>query len=305
MSKFVLTDENYYGREADMHYMSCSQYQSFCNCEAATIARMRGEWEPSNPSDALFQGQYFHAALESEEAFERFCRDGEEKIFKMKIRKDKATGIETVERTGKYAPFLKLDEMANVVREKAGSILEWPGQNELFMTGEIGGIPWRMKMDKYASGRRIIDYKTSANLHEDFYNPATKQRESFIEKYGYMMRAAVYGEIERQNAQADGFPVFIIIGVSKQDPPDFEVYMLNDDNRWMLELENLKPRLIRFQRIKEGHENPRRCGMCEYCRKTKQFTRILSYTDLMPEFRNDPDNWEFDDYDGQSVFDTL
>lgn len=305
MSKFVLTDDNYYTREADIHYMSCSQYQSFCQCEAATIARMLGEWEPQGQPEALFQGQYFHAALESEEAFERFCMDGSDKIFKTKTKKDRKTGMETIELNGKYAPYVKLDEMIAVVRKKAASIIGWPGRNELFMTGEIGGIPWRMKMDKYAAGRRIIDWKTSANLHEDFYNPLTKQRESFIEKYGYMMRAAVYGEIERQNAGADTFPTFIIVGVSKQDPPDFGAYLLNDDARWTLELENLKIQLVHFQRIKEGHENPRRCGMCEYCRGTKEFTGILHYTALMPEFRNDPDNWEFDDYGGQSVFDTL
>ena len=35
MSGFVLTDENYYSREADILYMSCSQFQSFQTCEAA------------------------------------------------------------------------------------------------------------------------------------------------------------------------------------------------------------------------------------------------------------------------------
>ena len=42
MSRFVLTDENYYSREADILYMSCSQFQSFQTCEAATMARLRG-----------------------------------------------------------------------------------------------------------------------------------------------------------------------------------------------------------------------------------------------------------------------
>ena len=59
-SAFVLTDENYYSREADIHYMSCSQYQSFEKCEAAAIAKLRGLWQPEETSDALFQGQYFH-----------------------------------------------------------------------------------------------------------------------------------------------------------------------------------------------------------------------------------------------------
>lgn len=300
---FVLTDENYYSREADILYMSCSQFQAFEKCEAAEIAKLRGVWAPQGSSDALFQGQYFHSFFESEEAFKSFCDAGFEKIFKTKTTKSR--GLEIV---GKYAPFERLDEMIRVVQDDPliSKILSWPGQNELPMTGIVGGIPWRMKMDKYCPDtRRIIDYKTSANLHELYYNVQTKERQTFIEEYGYMMRAAVYGEIERQTRGADGFPSFIIIGVSKQDPPDKEVILLDDPTRWAYELEIVSQKIPHIQRLKEGAENPRRCGQCEYCRATKELKRIKSYTDLMPEYWNDPDVVEYDDYDGTSVFDTL
>lgn len=300
---FILTDENYYSREADIFYMSCSQFQAFEKCEAAEIAKLRGLWKPQGSSDALFQGQYFHSFFESEEAFKSFCDAGFEKIFKTKTTKSR--GLEIV---GKYALFERLDEMIRVVQDDPliSRIISWPGQNELPMTGTIGGIPWRMKMDKYCPDtRRIIDYKTSANLHELYYNVQTKERQTFIEEYGYMMRAAVYGEIERQTRGADGFPSFIIIGVSKQDPPDKEVILLDDPTRWAYELEIVSQKIPHIQRLKEGVENPRRCGQCEYCRATKKLKRIKSYTDLMPEYWNDPDVVEYDDYGGTSVFDTL
>lgn len=300
---FQLTAENYYSREADIHFMSCSQYQSFLKCEAATIAKLRGIWIPEETSDALFQGQYFHSYFESPEAFDAFCKAGFDKIFKTK--ETKARGMEIV---GKYAPFQRLDEMIKVVENDPliSKILAWPGENELPMVGLVGGIPWRMKMDKYcASTRRIIDYKTSANLRELYYNVKTKERQTFIEEYGYMMRAAVYGEIERQTRKAEDFPSFIIIGVSKQDPPDKDVILLDDPTRWEYELEEISRRIPHIQRLKEGAENPRRCGQCEYCRATKQIRRIKSYTDLMPDYWNDPDNAEYDDYGGTSVLDTL
>lgn len=300
---FSLTSENYYSREADAHFMSCSQYQSFLKCEAAAIAKLRGLWAPKDTADALLQGQYFHSYFESPEAFDAFCKAGFEKIFKTK--ETKARGMEIV---GKYAPFQRLDEMIKVVENDPliSKILAWPGENELPMVGLVGGIPWRMKMDKYcASTRRIIDYKTSANLRELYYNVKTKERQTFIEEYGYMMRAAVYGEIERQTRKAEDFPSFIIIGVSKQDPPDKDVILLDDPTRWEYELEVVKSKIPHIQRLKNGEENPRRCGQCEYCRATKKIKRIKSYTDLMPEFWNDPDVVEYDDYDGTSVFDTL
>ncbi len=302
-SAFVLTDENYYSREADIHYMSCSQYQSFEKCEAAAIAKLRGLWQPEETSDALFQGQYFHSYFESPQAFQAFCDENFDRIFKTKTTKTKGTEI-----VGKYAPFERLDEMIEAVKNDRfiSRILEWEGENELPMTGMVGGIPWRMKMDKYCPGsRRIIDYKTSANLHELYYNVRTRERQTFVEEFGYMMRAAVYGEIERQNRQETSFPSFLIIGVSKQSPPDKEVILLDDDTRWEYELEVVKSKIPRIQRLKEGAENPKRCGMCEYCRATKEIRRIKAYTDLMPEFWNDPDNIEVDDYEGTSVFDTL
>lgn len=304
MSDFILTDDNYYSREADMHYMSCSQFQSFEKCEAATIARMRGLWEPHKQSDALFQGQYFHSYFESPEAFRRFCENNLEKIHKTKI--DKKTGEIII--TGKYAPFDTLDACIEAVLHDPlmKEIISWPGENEKPMTGYVGGIPWRMKMDKYCSGRRtIIDYKTSANIMELYYNPQTKQRQTFIEEFGYMMRSAVYGEIERQNTGSDSYPSFIILAVSKQDPPDKEVLLLNDDVRWNYELEEVARKIPRIQAIKNGEVSPRRCGTCEYCRATKKLNKIKMYTDLMPEYRNDIDNQEYDDYGGTSVFDTL
>ncbi|MCI1952030.1 MAG: PD-(D/E)XK nuclease-like domain-containing protein [Clostridiales bacterium] len=300
---FQLTDENYYSREADINYMSCSQYQAFQKCEAAEIAKLRGLWEPEKQSDALFQGQYFHSYFESPEAFKKFCEDGSDKIFKTKTTKARGTEI-----IGKYAPFELLDQMILAVHQDPlmSMVLSWPGENEMPMVGTVGGIPWRMKMDKYcASGRKIIDYKTSANLRETFYNPVTKEHQTFVEEYGYLMRAAVYGEIERQNAKADTFPTFIILGVSKQSPPDKEAFLLNDDARWELELKTVKANVPHIQRLKNGEENPRRCGECEYCRRTKQLRRFKMYTDLMPQFRFDPDNQEYDDYAGTSIFDTL
>lgn len=301
MDKFVLTDENYYSREAEIAYMSCSQYQSFCKCEAATLARLHGVWEPKGKSDALLQGNYFHSYMESQEVFQKFCDEHFSEIYKTKV--DKKTGEIII--TGKYAPFVKLDEMIQIAMEQpfVKLALSWKGENEKFMIGEIGGVQWRMKMDRYCDGRRIIDWKTSADIRSLSYNPQTGQRETFIEEYGYMMRAAVYGEIERQNVGADTYPDFIIFAITKQDPPDKETISLNDDSRWELELERVKERLPRFQQLKEGHIQPKRCGQCEYCRSTKMADKIIHYTDLMPQYRMD--NPEYDDFYDKDLFAAL
>lgn len=296
--KFVLTEENYYSREADIHFMSCSQYQNFCKCEAAAMARLQGIWEPAGSSDALIEGNYFHSFMEGTDTHRTFCNEHFEEIFKTKI--DKKTGEMII--TGKYAPYVKLDEMLQITLQQpvVKSILSWDGENEKFMIGEIGGIPWRMKMDRYCEGRRIVDWKTTKDIRSTSYNPLTKQREIFLEEYGYLMRAAVYGEIERQFTGSDSYPTFIIIAISKQSPPDKEGILLNDDARWNKELEEIKERLPRIQQIKEGSIQPRRCGQCEYCRASKTIDHIVYYTDLMPQFRID--NPECDDFYEKSLF---
>ena len=50
-----LTEQNYYSQKANFEYMSVSQYKSFCKCEAAALAELKGEWtKPS--SQALLLG---------------------------------------------------------------------------------------------------------------------------------------------------------------------------------------------------------------------------------------------------------
>lgn len=293
---FELTEENYYSLDADKHYMSCSQYQSFLRCEAAEIARQRGIYTPLE-QDALIHGQYFHSALESPEAFRAFCEAHFEDIYKTKTTKARGTEV-----TGKYAPYELLDRMLERLRQDptVQRLLEKPGENEKMMVGEIGGLPWRMKMDKYCADRMIIDYKTTADILEQKWSEEQHSKVSFLEAYGYLMRAAVYSEIERQVTGKSGYAPFLILAVSKQDPPDLRAILLNDPPRYALELEKVKERLAHIQRLKDGAENPRRCGRCVWCRSTYQVHKILHYTDLVPE--KWVDNLEFDDYGGADIF---
>ena len=41
-----LTRDNYYTPEADWAYMSCSQFQSWNECEARELAILEGRWTP-------------------------------------------------------------------------------------------------------------------------------------------------------------------------------------------------------------------------------------------------------------------
>ena len=278
----LLTRDNYYTPEADWAYMSCSQYQGWCECEARQMAKLQGRWV-DEPKEAFLVGNYFHTHFESAQAHEQFCREHFEEIFKTKTTKALGTVV-----TGKRAPFELADRMIAVAEsdELIRSLLDLPGENEKIMTGELFGVPWRIRVDKYVpSGRLVLDYKTVANINELKWGTELREKVTFIDAYGYMMRAAVYSEIEKQSVHAESDPHFIIVAISKQDYPDKEVLELNHRQRYDYELEQIKERLGHIQRVKEGAEKPARCGCCDYCRATKKLFSIRPYFKLMPEFR--------------------
>lgn len=277
-----LTRDNYYTPEADLEYMSCSQYQGWCECEAKQLAKLEGRWV-DEPKEAFLVGNYFHTHFEGLEAHEQFCQENFDKIFKTKTTKAQGTVI-----TGKYAPFEQADKMIEVAERDPliKSLVDMPGENEKIMSGVLFGVPWRIRVDKYVpDGRLVIDYKTVANINELKWSDALHEKVTFIDAYGYMMRAAVYSEIEKQYAGAASDPHFIIIAISKQDYPDKDVLELNHRQRYDYELEQIKERLAFIQRVKQGYTKPTRCGYCDYCRATKKLFAIRPYFKLMPEFR--------------------
>lgn len=277
-----LTRDNYYTPEADWEYMSCSQFQGWCECEAKQLAKLQGRWV-DEPKEAFLVGNYFHSHFESPEAHEQFCRENFDSIYKTKTTKTRGTEI-----VGKYAPFEQADKMiATAERDPLiKSLIDLPGENEMIMTGQLFGVPWRIRVDKYVpDGRLIIDYKTVANINELKWSQEAREKVTFIDAYGYMMRAAVYSEIEKQVVGKTSDPHFIIIAISKQDYPDKDVLELNHRQRYDYELEQIKERLAYIQRVKTGAMKPTRCGCCDYCRATKRLYAIKPYFRLMPEFR--------------------
>lgn len=287
-----LTRDNYYTPEADWEYMSCSQYQSFCECEAKAMAKLQGRWVEED-KEAFLVGNYFHTYFEGEEAHEQFCRDNYYKIFKTKVIEGKKGEPDTEIVTGKYAAFEQADRMIETAMNDPliRSLVEMEGENEKIFSGYLFGIPWRIRVDKYVNeGRLVIDYKTVANINELKWSEAYREKVTFIDAYGYMMRAAVYSEIEKQNAGSTKDPMFIIIALSKQDPPDKDALSLNNRQRYDYELEGIGKRLPRIQEVKEGRRRPKRCGICDYCRATKKLYAIRAYYTLMPDFREEKED---------------
>lgn len=284
MSGFILTDDNYYTPEANQHYFSCSQFEEFMSCEAAALAHVQGRYAPPE-TDAFFLGKYFHSYFEGKEAFKAFCNEPENfgKIFKTKTTKSRGTEI-----TGKYATIVQIDNMIKAAETEPAikRLIDMEGMNEISMHGKLfGKYPWRIRIDKLIPDMDlIIDWKTVANIRELKYDSAKGKRVSFVETYNYMFRAAVYSEIYKEFRKTDTLPLFWLVCLSKQEPPDKEIINLTHAQRYELELEKVSEKITRFQAIKDGIVPPKRCGHCAYCRSTKTVTSAMDYWELEPDY---------------------
>jgi hypothetical protein len=55
-----LNSNNYFSKEANIEYISVSQYKAFLSCEAREMACLIGEWNNVAKSDALMFGSLLH-----------------------------------------------------------------------------------------------------------------------------------------------------------------------------------------------------------------------------------------------------
>ena len=251
----MLTQDNYY---EDQSYFSVSLFKGFQKCPARTMARLRGEWQEEK-SKALLLGSFVDEALTgTEESFQQFQINNAEDVFKR-------TG-------GKYAEFVQAEETIDRIRNQPLMMHYLTGEHQRIMTGEIEGVPFKIKMDCYKPHEFISDLKYTASLRSpNLFEP-------MIKYWGYDIQAACYQEIVRQNT-GEKLP-FLFIVATKETPAHLEVGEISQYNMDDA-LEIVRRDIKRFAAIKRGEIPAERCEdyNCEYCTSTKILTEPID-TDL-------------------------
>lgn len=261
----VLSEANYYTPEADFTYMSVSQYKSFAGsfgrlgCEAAAMARLSGEW-CETPSTAMLVGSYVDA------------------YFEGTLDKFRANNPSCFKRDGTLkSEFVKAEEIITRANREPLFMAYMNGEKQRIMTGEIGGVPWKVKMDSYIPGTAIVDLKVMQSISKLEWVRDVGYLD-FVRYWGYDLQGAVYQEIVRQNT-GEKLP-FYIAGLSKEKQPDIEIIHVADiylDEAMEMMLANLPTVLA----VKSGEAEPKRCECCDYCRSTKVLTKSISLSDIV------------------------
>lgn len=272
MPRLKLTAENYFSPEADMEYMSASQFKSFRKCEAAAMAELRGEWGKKDTM-ALRVGSYVDAYFSGE--LEQFKADHPE------MYKRDGTLKAEFAHAQKVAERIERDELARLLLS---------GKHQIIKTGKIAGVWFKTKSDSLLTARQveaickkfpqvielvpfgggmIVDLKYMKDF-ADVWDDELREKVNFVEFWGYDIQGAIYQKIDKRMLP------FVILGATKEAEPDIEaMYIPDDDLAFSLsEVEALAPR---YDAIKRGEIDPVGCGKCAYCRSKKQLSVIKHY----------------------------
>lgn len=254
----TLTSENYYSREANVEYFSVSQYKDFLKCPAMAMAKLRGEYEPDY-GRALLLGSYVDEMLTgTDESIKNFIVEHMPELFK--------------KNGDRYADIEQADATIVRIRKQPLMMKYLSGKHQVIMTGEIEGVPFKIKMDSYKKGKFIADLKYMASLRSpNLFQP-------MVQYWGYDLQTACYQEIVRQNT-GKTLPFFFVVA-TKEKPAHLAVGQMN---QWNMDqaMESVKKNIVRFQKIKNGEIPAERCEDygCDYCTGTKIITEPID-TDL-------------------------
>lgn len=253
-----LTNRNYYGPKANKEYFSVSQYKDFLKCPAMAMAKLKGEYTPER-GRALVIGSYVDEMLTGTESSQmKFIEENYSELFK--------------KNGDPLADVSQANETIARIRKQPLMMRYLSGKHQVIMTGEIEGVPFKIKMDSFDPDEYICDLKYMASLRSpNLFQP-------MIQYWGYDTQAACYQEIVYQNI-GKRLP-FIFVVATKEKPAHLEV---GEISQWNIDkaLEGVRKNIKNFAAMKRGEIEAPRCEdyNCEYCTSTKIITEPID-TDL-------------------------
>lgn len=251
-----LTNKDYHSKAANAAYWSVSQFKAFDKCEAAGLAECLGKFQ-REATDALLIGSYVDAYFAG--TLDEFVEEHREQIT------SKRGG-------GLLAKYQHANTMIDAVNRQPLMLNYLTGEKQVIQTAELWGIPWKIKMDVYRPGERIVDLKTVKDF-DSVWDPEYGRR-SWIEYWGYDIQGAIYQKVVEENT-GKRLP-FYIAAVTKEKIPDVKVIQI-PQHVLDAALGMVEAKIERFDFIKNCDVEPIRCEHCDYCKTTKQLNEPEIY----------------------------
>lgn len=253
----ILCEENYFSEEMNKKYMSASQFKDFLKCPACAMAKLKGEYQQEKTT-SLLVGSYIDASYE-----------GKLDIFKAK-------NPELFKKDGTLkSDYIKAEEIINRLERDKFFSKYMNGEKQIIMTGEIENVPIKIKIDSYHKDKCIVDLKILKDM-QPIWNG--KEKENFVEYWGYDIQMAIYQEIVKQNT-GKKLPTFLAVA-TKETTTDLAILEIDDERLEYVMGSIIKPSIRAFNQMKNENVELTRCEKCDYCKMTKKINRIINYKDI-------------------------
>lgn len=247
----LLTQSNYHSLEANREYFSNSQIKSFRKCEAMAMAEINGEYT-KEITTSLLVGAYVDA------------------YFSGTLDEFKASNPEIFIKSGDLkSDYRKANDMIERLQQDEIMLKYLNGEKQRIMTGKIGGEKFKIKIDSYHADKAIVDLKTVASFDKVWVK---NYNLNWIEAWDYPTQGAIYQQVEGNNLP------FILAAITKEKVSDLGLFKISQQ-RLDLAYSGLIDCLRRYSAIKRGEVHPERCGICDYCKKTKKISGVITYSE--------------------------
>lgn len=247
----LITNENYY---EDIEYMSVSRYKKLSKCEFAGLA----PW--GEPSDAMMVGSYVDAFVEG--TLETFKSEHPEIISSRGASKG-----------GLKSEYIKAEEICEYITKDKVFSQFMSGEKQTIMTGEIGGIPFKIKMDSYSPHIAINDLKVMRSVTN-----RDGSFTDFITPWGYDLQLACYQEIVRQNT-GEKLPCYIC-AVTKESPINSVIIEL-PQHLLDARLYEVESNIRHYYDVFHGNVQAVGCGICGSCISNRKETQIIAFEEII------------------------
>ena len=242
----ILNDENYYSPEANMEYMSVSQYKAFMRCEAAAMAEITGQYQRPVTTALLvgsFVDHYFEGTLDA------FLKENPA----LYTRKHELR-----------AEFRKANQIIETVKTDSKFMDAMSGEKQRIFVFDLFGVKWKAKLDSYNPGKAITDLKVVAKM-------------DLLPLWRYDIQGAVY-QAGVEIITGEKLPFYLAV-VTKERVMDRDIWQIPQSTLDMA-LRQVEDNVGRYADIKNGLIRPTRCGKCDYCKMAKKAT-VRNYNELL------------------------
>lgn len=249
--KELITDKLYF---ADKKYMSVSSWKQFDKCEVSALNGF------GTPTPSMMVGSFVDAYISG--TLDEFKSENPQIISSRGETKGQLK-----------SEFKQAEEICQFIDNDKMFSRFMSGEKQVVMTGDICGVPFKIKMDSYSKGIAINDLKVMASVTN-----RSGEYIDFITPWQYDLQLAVYQYICKQNT-GELLPTYIC-AVTKENPINSVIVNVPQDylDRALYRVEST---IEHFYDVKLGKVEPVGCGTCHTCIENRTETPIISLYDII------------------------